>query len=103
MRFRVLSFFAATGMSALASTAALAKVPVLLIPTLSGTYVVSYTEICQGYLSGANPGSVNRAADGRATHSCIPCSTAVSGVETSEWLIPRPAVIRFSSPGRTRA
>ena len=23
----------------------------------------------------------------------------VAGVETSEWLIPRPAVIRFSSPG----
>ena len=27
----------------------------------------------------------------------------VDGGDTSEWLIPRPAVIRFSSPGRTIA
>ena len=28
---------------------------------------------------------------------------AGAGVETSEWLMPWPAVIRFSSPGRTMA
>ncbi len=58
MHLSTLSFFAATGMAALVSTAAPAKVPVLLIPVLSGTYAVSYTEICQGYLSGSTPGSV---------------------------------------------
>jgi hypothetical protein len=55
MRLRTLSCFAATGMAALASTPAPAKVPVLLIPVLSGTYALNYTEICQGYLSGSTP------------------------------------------------
>lgn len=58
MRLRILSLFAATGIAALASTPAPAKVPVLLVPTLSGTYVISYTEICQGYLNGSSPGTV---------------------------------------------
>ena len=49
------------------------------------------------------PGSMPRSASGSATHSCAPCSTSVSAVETSEWEMPRPAVIRFSSPGRTIA
>jgi hypothetical protein len=51
----------------------------------------------------ANPGSVFRAASGSATQSWAPCRDRASGVDTSEWLIPRPAVIRFSSPGRTIA
>ena len=51
----------------------------------------------------SKPGSTSRASPGRATHSWAPCSTDVPGVETSEWLIPRPAVIRLTSPGRTMA
>ena len=49
------------------------------------------------------PGSPSRAASGSATHSCAPCRVVVAGVETSEWLMPWPAVIRLSSPGRTVA
>ena len=48
-------------------------------------------------------GSTSRDSPGRATHSWAPCSSVVPGVETSEWLIPRPAVIRLTSPGRTIA
>ena len=48
----------AAALLAFASTAAFAKVPVLLVPKLSGTYAINYTEICQGYLSGSSPGSV---------------------------------------------
>lgn len=40
---------------------------------------------------------------GSATQSCTPCRTEVRRVETSEWLIPWPPVIRFNSPGRTSA
>jgi len=58
MGLKILPLVAASGLSALASTAAPAKVPVLLMPILSGTYAISYTEICQGYLSGSTPGSV---------------------------------------------
>lgn len=50
-----------------------------------------------------NPGSVNRPEDGSATQSWAPCSVAVDGGDTSEWLMPRPAVIRLTSPGRTIA
>jgi hypothetical protein len=57
MRLGILTFAVAGGI--LASMAASAKVPVLLIPKLSGTYAVSYTEICQAGLSApTNPGSV---------------------------------------------
>ena len=48
-------------------------------------------------------GAVSRLASGSAIQSWAPCSTVVSGVETSEWLMPWPAVIRLSSPGRTIA
>ena len=44
-----------------------------------------------------------RDASGSATQSWAPCSVVVDGGDTSEWLIPRPAVIRLSSPGRTIA
>ena len=42
-------------------------------------------------------------ASGSATQSWAPCSVVVVGGETSEWLMPRPAVIRLTSPGRTIA
>ena len=51
----------------------------------------------------AKPGSVSRAESGRATQSWTPCRTEVAGVDTSEWLIPRPPVIRLTSPGLTIA
>ena len=51
----------------------------------------------------ANPGPTSRASSGSATQSWTPCSSVVSGVETSEWLMPWPAVIRLTSPGRTIA
>nr|BFF17479.1 hypothetical protein GCM10025730_10000 [Promicromonospora thailandica] len=41
-----------------------------------------------------------RSASGRATHSWTPWSTVVSAVETSEWAMPWPPVMRLSSPGR---
>ena len=44
--------------------------------------------------------AVWRSLSGRAIHSCTPCRTVVSGVETSEWQMPRPPVMRLSSPGR---
>ena len=44
-----------------------------------------------------------REASGSATQSCTPCSLVVPGVDTSECEMPRPAVIRFTAPGRTRA
>ena len=51
----------------------------------------------------AKPGSVPRASSGSATQSWAPCSLVVAAVDTSEWLMPRPAVIRLTSPGRTIA
>ena len=51
----------------------------------------------------SKPGSQSRLASGSAIQSWAPCSTVVPGVETSVWLIPRPAVIRLTSPGRTVA
>ena len=44
-----------------------------------------------------------RARAGSAVHSWTPCRTVVDGVETSECAMPRPAVMRLSSPGRTIA
>ena len=51
----------------------------------------------------SNPGSTWRDASGSATQSWAPWRTSVPGVDTSEWLMPRPAVIRLTSPGRTIA
>ena len=51
----------------------------------------------------AKAGPASRAWSGSATQSWTPCSKAVEAVDTSEWLIPRPPVIRLSSPGRTIA
>ncbi len=49
----------------------------------------------------AKRGSACRSASGSAIHSCSPCSTeGRPAADSSEWAIPRPAVIRFSSPGR---
>ena len=42
-----------------------------------------------------------RTASGRASHSWTPWRTSVSGVDTSEWQMPVPAVMRLISPGRT--
>lgn len=49
----------------------------------------------------SNSGSTWRDASGSATQSCTPCSAPVcaSGV-SSEWAMPRPDVIRLSTPGR---
>ena len=48
-------------------------------------------------------GSPKRDSSGNAYQSCTPWSTLVSRVENSEWVIPRPAFIRSTSPGRTVA
>lgn len=48
-------------------------------------------------------GSPKRSASGNAYQSWTPCSTLVSSVENSEWVIPRPAFMRSTSPGRTVA
>ena len=48
-------------------------------------------------------GSTSAEAAGRTSHSWAPWSTVVPGVDTSECEIPRPAVIRLTSPGRTIA
>ena len=48
-------------------------------------------------------GSPKRSASGNAYQSCTPWSTLVSAVENSEWVIPRPAFMRSTSPGRTVA
>ncbi len=58
MRLQISSLAVATALSALAPSVASAKVPIQIVPTLSGSYVVNYTEICQGYLTGSTPGSV---------------------------------------------
>ncbi len=44
-------------------------------------------------------GSTCRSPSGSASQSWAPWSVVVPGVEYSLWLIPRPAVIRLSSPG----
>ena len=48
----------------------------------------------------AKRGSACRSASGSAIHSCRPCSTGPPAADSSECVMPRPAVIRFSSPGR---
>jgi len=40
------------------SATAHASGPVVISPTLSGSYIVAYTQICQGYLGGSSNGSV---------------------------------------------
>ena len=74
----------------LASTAAVAKVPVLLIPTLSGSYALNYTEICQGYLSGTSPGSVSVQS---VTATFAPHTLTIVGTKTSgDLVIPKSLV-----------
>jgi hypothetical protein len=68
----------------LAATAAVAKVPVLLVPTLSGSYALNYTEICQGYLSGTNPGSVTVES---VTATFAPHTLTIAGTKTSGDLV----------------
>ena len=51
----------------------------------------------------SNARGTSRASGGSATHSWTPWSVVVPGVDTSECATPWPAVIRFSSPGRTVA
>jgi hypothetical protein len=82
MRSGLLALVAASGI--LASTAALAKVPVLLVPTLSGSYAVNYTEICQGYLSGSSPGSVTVES---VTATFAPHTLTIAGTKTSGDLV----------------
>jgi len=82
MRLKLLPFIAAGGI--LVSTAALAKVPVLLIPTLSGSYAVNYTEICQGYLSGSSTGSVSVQS---VTATFAPQMVTIIGTKTSGDLV----------------
>src|ERR1700722_12748084 len=84
MRSGLLPFVVAGGILALASTPALAKVPVLLIPVLSGTYAVSYTEICQGYLSGSTPVSVTVES---VTASFASPTVTLAGTKTSGDLV----------------
>src|ERR1700761_7688361 len=72
------------GLVAIASAGASAKVPVLLIPKLSGAYVISYTEICQGYLSGSSPGSVT-VETGTATFNAK--TVAIAGTQTKGDLV----------------
>jgi hypothetical protein len=77
-------------MAALASTPAPAKVPVLLIPVLSGTYALNYTEICQGYLSGSTPGSVTVES---LTASFASPTVKIAGTKTSgDLVIPKSLV-----------
>ena len=47
-------------------------------------------------------GSPWRASSGSTIQSCTPCSRVVSPIDTSECEMPRPAVIRLSSPGWMR-
>ena len=79
--------FALAGLMALVSTAASAKVPVLLVPMLSGTYVINYTEICQGYLSGSTPGSVT-VETGTATFDSTTVKIAATAT-TGDLVIPK--------------
>jgi hypothetical protein len=84
---------AVAGLLALASTAAFAKVPVLLIPKLSGTYAINYTEICQGYLSGTSPGSVTVET---GTASFAAGAVKIAGTQTSgDLVIPQGLVGTF--------
>jgi len=82
MRSRLLTLVVAGGI--LASTAALAKVPVLLIPVLSGTYALNYTEICQAYLTGSSPGSVTVES---VTAAFAPHTVTIAGTKTSGGLV----------------
>jgi hypothetical protein len=75
---------AAAALLALASTVASAKVPVLLVPKLTGTYAINYTEICQGYLSGSTPGSVT-VETGTATFSST--TVKIAATKTSGDLV----------------
>ena len=72
------------GLITLASTAASAKVPVLLVPKLTGTYALSYTEVCQGYLSGSTPGSVTVET---GTAAFAAGSVTITGTKTSGDLV----------------
>lgn len=76
--------FAFAALLTLASTPAFAKVPVLLVPKLSGAYALNYTEICQGYLSGSTPGSVT-VETGTATFDTK--TVAITGTKTSGDLV----------------
>jgi hypothetical protein len=82
MHSKILPLIIAGGI--LASTAASAKVPVLLVPTLSGAYAVSYTEICQGNLSGTSPGSVSVES---VTATFAPHTLTIAGTKTSGDLV----------------
>jgi len=82
MRSKILPLIVAGAI--LASTAAVAKVPVLLIPTLSGAYAVSYTEICQGYLSGSSTGSVTVES---VTATFTAHTLAIAGTKTAGDLV----------------
>ena len=48
-------------------------------------------------------GSTSATASGSTSHSCAPWRTDVPAVDTSECEMPRPAVMRLTSPGRTTA
>ena len=48
-------------------------------------------------------GAQSLAAGGSAIHSCAACSRRSPGSDSSVWEMQCPAVIRFSSPGRTMA
>ena len=57
-----------------------------------------------GRCSARTRGAMSRTASGSATHSCTPCSIGgLSGWEISLCTMPWPAVMMFSSPGRTIA
>jgi hypothetical protein len=75
---------AAVVLLAFVSTAASAKVPVLLVPKLTGTYAINYTEICQGYLTGSSPGSVT-VETGTATFAAG--TVKIAGAKTSGDLV----------------
>jgi hypothetical protein len=81
MRLEVLTVVIAGGI--LGSTTASAGVPVIA-PTLSGTYVISYTEICQGYLTGSSPGSVTVES---VTATFAKPTVKLTGIKTSGDLV----------------
>ena len=63
--------------------------------TVASSIVTGVVSAC------SKKGSTLREASGSTTQSCTPCSSVVAGVDTSECEMPRPAVIRLTSPGRT--